>query len=113
MVLSLDFVRFYLHAHPDSSNLAVSSLKVFQQSRRELPEFGRHGGIVSLDEQCSRLQVRNPGCRGECRGRRFEKELLQVAQAAGATGKCLEPAGAGDDIADLLYRHRGVSGEGR
>lgn len=43
IVLSLDFVRFYLHIHADSSNLGLLFLKVFQESRRELPEFGGHG----------------------------------------------------------------------
>lgn len=85
-------MRFYLHGHPDSSNLAVLFLNVFQESRHKLPEFGRHGGIVSQDNEDSRLQVRNPGCRGERQGSRFEKELLQVAQAAGAKGKRLEAA---------------------
>jgi hypothetical protein len=38
---------------------------------------------------------------------------LQVVQAAGVAGERLKVAGAGDHIADLLDRHRGVSGEGR
>lgn len=28
-MLGLDFVRFYLHTHPDSSNLGLLFLKVF------------------------------------------------------------------------------------
>lgn len=78
-----------------------------------MPEFGGHGGIVSQDYKGPRLQVRHPGCRGKLRGSRFKEKLLQVAQAAGVAGKGLEAAGAGDDIADLLDRHRGVSGVGR
>jgi hypothetical protein len=78
-----------------------------------LPEFGCYGGIVCQDEKDSRPLICNPSCRGERRGSRFEEQLLQVVQAAGVAGERLKVAGAGDHIADLLDRHRGVSGEGR
>ncbi len=71
-VLSLDFVRFYLHIHPDSSNLGLPFLNVFQESRRKLPEFGCHRCIVSLNNEGPRLQVRDPARSRECRGSRFE-----------------------------------------
>ena len=71
-VLSLDFVRFYLHIHPDSSNLGMLFLNLFQESRRKLPEFGCHGWIVSQNNKGPRLHIRDPGRRGECRGSRFE-----------------------------------------
>ena len=72
IVLSLDFVRFYLHIHPDSSNLDVLFLKVFQESRRKLPEFGCHCCIVSQNDEGPRLKVRDPARSRECRGSRFE-----------------------------------------
>ena len=50
-VLSLDFVRFYLHIHADSSNLGLLFLKVFQESRRKLPEFGCHSCIVGQNNE--------------------------------------------------------------
>ena len=71
-VLSLDFVRFYLHIHADSSNLGLLFLKVFQESRRKLPEFGCHSCIVSQNNKGPCLQVRDPGRSRECRGSRFE-----------------------------------------
>ena len=70
-MLSLDFVRFYLHIHPDSSNLGMLFLNLFQESRRKLPEFGGHGCIVGQKNKGPRLKVRDPGRRGECRGSRF------------------------------------------
>lgn len=71
-VLSLDFVRFYLHIHTDSSNLDLLFLNMFQESRRELPEFGCHGCIVSQNNKGSRPQVRDPARSRECKGSRFE-----------------------------------------
>ena len=70
-VLSLDFVRFYLHIHADSSNLSMLFLNMFKESRRKLPEFGCHGRTVSHNNKGPRLKVRDPGRRGECRGSRF------------------------------------------
>ena len=112
-MLSLDFVRFYLHAHPDSSNLGLLILKVFQDPWRELPELGSHGWIVRQNDKGPGLEVHHPGRRREERRGCFDEQLLQVAQAARMTGKRLEVARAGDDIADLLSGHRGVSGAGR
>ena len=71
-VLSLDFVRFYLHIHADSSNLDVLILNMFQESRRKLSEFGCHGCIVSQNNQGPGLQVRDPARSRERRGSRFE-----------------------------------------
>ena len=71
-VLSLDFVRFYLHIHPDSSNLGMLFLNMFQESRRELPEFGCHGCIVSQNNKGPRPQVRDPARSRKCKGSRFE-----------------------------------------
>jgi hypothetical protein len=65
IVLSLDFVRFYLHIHADSSNLGLLFLKVFQESRRKLPEFGGHGCIVGQDDKVPRPQVRDPARGGK------------------------------------------------
>ena len=71
-VLSLDFVRYYLHIHADSSNLDMLILNVFQESRRKLSEFGCHGCIVSQNNKGPRLQVRDPARSRERRGSRFE-----------------------------------------
>ena len=71
-VLSLDFVRFYLHIHADSSNLGLLFLKVFQESRRKLPELGCHRCIVSQNNKGPRPQVRDPARSRECSGSRFE-----------------------------------------
>ena len=71
-VLSLDFVRFYLHIHADSSNLGLLFLNVFQESRRKLPEFGCHSCIVSQNNKGPCLQVRDPDCSREFRRGCFE-----------------------------------------
>jgi len=71
-VLSLDFVRFYLHIHADSSNLDLLFLNMFQESRRKLPEFGCHGCIVSQNDKGPSFQVGDPACSREFRGSRFE-----------------------------------------
>ena len=44
--LSLDFVRFYLHFHPDSSNLDCLFADVLQQSRRELTELRGDSSVI-------------------------------------------------------------------
>ena len=71
-VLSLDFVRFYLHFHADSSNLYLLILNMFQESRRKLPEFGCHRCIVSQNNKGPRFQVGDPACSREFRGSCFE-----------------------------------------
>ena len=71
-VLSLDFVRFYLHIHADSSNLDLLILNMFQEPRRKLPEFGCHGCIVSQYNKGPRPQVRDSARSRECKGSRFE-----------------------------------------
>ena len=71
-VLSLDFVRFYLHIHADSSNLGLLFLNMFKESRRKLPEFGGHGCIIGQKNKGPRLQVRDPARSRECSGSRFE-----------------------------------------
>ena len=91
-VLSLDFVRFYLHIHPDSSNLSLLFLNMFQESRRKLPEFGCHSCVVRKNNKGPRLQVGDPARSRECRRSGFEQQLLQVAQAARVAGKRLEIA---------------------
>ena len=91
-VLSLDFVRFYLHIHADSSNLDLLFLNVFKKSRRKLPEFGCHRCIVSQNNKGPRLQVRDPAGSREFRGSCFEQQLLQVDQAARVPGKRREIA---------------------
>jgi len=57
-----------------------------------LPEFGCDCRIVSQNNECSGPEVHDPGSRRECRGSRFSQQLLQVAQAARATGKRREVA---------------------
>ena len=71
-VLSLDFVRFYLHFHADSSNLFLLILNMFQESRRKLPEFGCHRCIVSQNNKGPRFQVGDSDCSREFRGSCFE-----------------------------------------
>ena len=71
-VLSLDFVRFYLHIHADSSNLDLLFLEMFQKSRRQLPEFGCHSRIVSQNNKGPCVQARDPDRRRERSGSGFE-----------------------------------------
>ena len=75
-----------------------------------MPEFGSHGWIVSQNDKGPGPEIHHPGRRREGGRNRFKEQLLQVAQAASMTGKRLEVARVGDDIADLLSWHQGCVG---
>ena len=107
MFLIIDFVRFYLHVDPDFSNLKTPFFELQYQARGELPELGRNRRIVSQNDQGSRIQVRDPACSGECLGSGFGQQRLQVLQPLRLPGEGPEASGSGEDIADLLDRHRG------
>jgi hypothetical protein len=72
-----------LHSNLDSSNLIFPFLHEAQQSRRELPEFGSHRGVIGQNDEPSRPERADPGRAVKGGRKSFEQHLLQLCQALG------------------------------
>jgi hypothetical protein len=73
-----------------------------------LPEFGRHRGVVSQKNKRSSPESGDPGGFSERTRDSVEEQWLQVRQAAGLAGECLQLPGSGQQFADLVCAHEDV-----